>query len=204
VADGVASRARECGRTADLAEQKLTAKGKATRRRIVESAALLIRENGAANTSIDEVLRATSTSKSQLFHYFPAGRTDLLYAVAEHEADYVLASQQPFLGDLTTWRKWQTWRKVVIAHYVELGGRCPLGALTSYLGRTDPMTRVVIGRLYDEWEAHLVIGVQALHAKGPSRAPAPVATARSILAAIQGGVTMLQATDQIDYLECRP
>ena len=50
---------------------------------------------------------ATATSKSQLFHYFPNGREDLLHAVARHEADQVLAAQQPYLADLTSGRKWQ-------------------------------------------------------------------------------------------------
>ncbi len=52
-------------------ERALTAKGTATRARIVEGAAQLIRERGVANVSLDDIRAVTSTSKSQLFHYFP-------------------------------------------------------------------------------------------------------------------------------------
>jgi AcrR family transcriptional regulator len=56
----------------------------------VTGAALLMREHSAAETSLDQVLHVTATSKSQLFHYFPDGRAGLLLAVTEYEAEQVL------------------------------------------------------------------------------------------------------------------
>lgn len=174
----------------------MTIKGAATRKRIVVAAALLIREKGVVEVTLDDVRAATSTSKSQLFHYFPDGRSDLLVAVAEHEAEQVLEVQQPSLGDLTTWESWQKWREVVINHYAELGQRCPLGSLTSELGKSSPEARAVVSNLYEAWEAALLRGVEALvPGDGTS-----VDRARSILVAIQGGVVMLRATGRIDYL----
>ena len=67
----------------DLQVQKLTAKGEATRRRIIEGAAAVIRSNGVAATTLDDIRAHTQTSKSQLFHYFPDGKDQLLLAVAE-------------------------------------------------------------------------------------------------------------------------
>jgi AcrR family transcriptional regulator len=180
----------------------LTAKGAATRQRIIAGAAALIRDRGPAATSLDDVLTATATSKSQLFHYFPDGRPDLLLAVARHEADIVLAVQEPYLSDLTSARMWQAWRQAVIAHYGELGDRCPLGALTAQLGKTSPQARVIVTELYDRWETRLLAGVEAMGRQGdlpPGTSAAE--TARGILAAIQGGVVMLQATGRIAYLE---
>ncbi|WP_240670163.1 TetR/AcrR family transcriptional regulator [Actinoplanes solisilvae] len=173
----------------------LTAKGLATRQRIVDAAARLIQDNGAADTSLDDVRAATATSKSQLFHYFPDGRADLLLAVAEHEAAQVLAAQQPWLDDLTTAVSWEKWRGAVMRHYVELGDRCPLGVLTAELGKTSPETREVVSTLYDTWESALARGTQAM---GIER---PLEVARSILVAIQGGVVMLRATGRVAYLE---
>ncbi len=180
----------------------LTAKGAATRQRIIAGAAALIRENGPGATSLDDVMTATATSKSQLFHYFPNGRHDLLQAVAQHEADRVLAAQEPYLSDLTSARKWHAWRQAVIAHYRELGDRCPLGALTAQLGKTSPEARAIVTELYDRWEACLLAGIEAM-ARQDALPPGVSATqtARSILAAIQGGVVILQATGRIAYLE---
>lgn len=180
---------------------ELTAKGLATRTRIVDSAAELIRNRGAAETTLDDVRSATSTSKSQLFHYFPEGRHDLLTAVAQHEAAQVLATQQPWLDNLGTDDQWIGWRAAVIDHYTEMGSRCPLGALTSQLGKASPQARGVVVRLYDEWESKIASGVRKRQASGLLEAEVDTqALARGILVAIQGGVVMLQATERTTYL----
>jgi AcrR family transcriptional regulator len=111
----------------------LTAKGAATRERIVAGTAELVRERGAENVGLDDVREATATSKSQLFHYFPDGRAALLRAVAGHEADAVIADQQPYLGELDTPASWQAWRDVVVEKYRAQGDACPLSALTQQL-----------------------------------------------------------------------
>ena len=183
-------------------ERVLTARGAATRQRIVEAAAALIRERGVADTGLDDIGAATATSKSQMFHYFPGGKTDLLQAVAVHEADQVIADQQPYLGDLTTWRKWQAWRRLVIQKYDAQRDRCPLTALTTHMGKATPVTREIISSLYDTWSRYLTAGVQALKDSGEIDVSTDVdATATAVLAAIQGGVVMMQATDRISYLE---
>lgn len=180
----------------------LTPKGAATRQRIVEGAAALIREQGVVNVGLDDIREATSTSKSQLFHYFPDGKADLLHAVAEYEADQVLADQQPMLGDLTTWRKWQAWRRRVVEKYDAQRQECPLSALTAQLGLADPGTRAIITNLYDRWHAYLAAGVQALKDTGEIDAGINVDhAATSIVAAVSGGATLLLATNRIDYLE---
>jgi len=180
----------------------MTARGAATKRRLVEGAALLIREQGATETNLDQVLQATSTSKSQLFHYFPDGRAGLLVAVTSYEAEQVMEAQRPHIDDLSTLESWRAWRDAVILHYVRLGQRCPMGSLTSELGSSSPEARLVVSELYDRWEGALIAGVQALITNNAARSDQPVRdTARSILTAIQGGVVMLRATGRVAYLE---
>jgi len=48
----------------------LTARGAATRSRIVEAAADLTYAHGVDRRSLDEVIAASGVSKSQLYHYF--------------------------------------------------------------------------------------------------------------------------------------
>jgi AcrR family transcriptional regulator len=183
-------------------ERVLTARGAATRGRIVEAAAALIRDNGVAGTSLDDIGAATATSRSQLFHYFPDGKVDLVRAVAVHEADEVIADQQPYLGELTSRGKWQEWERRVIAKYDAQRDRCPLTALTTHMGKATTDTREIITALYDTWQGHLAVGVQALVDAGEIDPETDdEATATSILAAIQGGVLMMQTTDRMSYLE---
>jgi AcrR family transcriptional regulator len=183
-------------------ERTLTAKGAATRQRIVEGAAGVIRDHGVASVGLDDVRAVTSTSKSQLFHYFPDGKSDLLLAVAKYEAEQVLAEQQPMLSDLTSWDKWQAWRSRVIEIYDRQRQHCPLTALTAQLGLDDPATRAIITDMYDRWQAYLVTGVQ--HLKDHGEVDARVDTgqaATAILSAVTGGANMLLATDRLSYLE---
>jgi len=183
-------------------ERVLTARGAATRQRIVEAAAALIRERGVAETGLDDIGTATATSKSQMFHYFPGGKGDLLLAVAAHEAEQVIADQQPYLGDLTSWRKWQAWRRRIIEKYDAQRDRCPMTALTTHMGKATPATRQIVSALYDTWTQHLAAGIQALKDSGEIDPDTDVnATATAVLAAIQGGVLMMQATNRISYLE---
>jgi TetR/AcrR family transcriptional repressor of nem operon len=50
--------------------RRLTARGALTRDRIVRAAAGLMYANGVAGTTTDQVIEASGTSKSQLYHYF--------------------------------------------------------------------------------------------------------------------------------------
>ncbi|HEY2519938.1 MAG TPA: TetR/AcrR family transcriptional regulator [Streptosporangiaceae bacterium] len=183
-------------------ERVLTPKGTATRQRIVAGAAALVRDRGPANVSLDDIRVTTATSKSQLFHYFPDGKSDLLLAVARYEAEQVLDDQQPMLGDLTSWAAWLRWRDRVIEKYRAQGPGCPLSALTSQLGLADPATRTVVTELYARWQAYLADGVRALIAAGeidPGTDVDDAATA--ILTTVAGGATLLMATGEIGYLE---
>ena len=58
-----------------------TARGRATRERILQAATDLISERGVAGTSLDDVRELARASKSQLYLYFP-DRDALLREVA--------------------------------------------------------------------------------------------------------------------------
>ena len=182
--------------------QTLTPKGHATQRRIVEGAAAEIRENGVAATTLDDVRRRTATSKSQLFHYFPDGKEQLLLAVARHEADRVLADQQPHLGRLTSWRAWQSWRDAVVERYRQQGQHCPLSVLVSQIGRNTPGAQAVTTALLSQWQSDIATGIRQMQERGKiaARVDADRAAA-ALLAGIQGGVLIMLSTGQLTHLE---
>jgi AcrR family transcriptional regulator len=178
----------------------LTPKGLATRQRIVESAAAELREFGVTAT-LDDIRARARASKSQLFHYFPDGREQLLLAVARYEADRVLADQQPQLGDLSSWPAWLAWRDTVIARYREQGQQCPLTSLVTQLGRMTPGAQAVIAELMAQWQAQIAAGIARLQAGGQVAADLDASrTAAAILAGIQGGVVMFMATGDLTPL----
>ncbi len=185
----------------DLQVQKFTAKGQATRQRIIDGAAAEIRVNGAVATTLDDVMAATRTSKSQLFHYFPGGKDQLLLAVAEQESARVLSDQQPHLSQLTSWAAWQRWRDVVVERYRKQGQQCPLATVMSEIGRT-PGALAVTAALIEQWRADIETGVRAMQRQEKIAATVdPSRAAAALLAGIQGGVSVMLNTGDLGYLE---
>ncbi|WP_432050367.1 TetR/AcrR family transcriptional regulator [Verrucosispora sp. NA02020] len=180
----------------------LTRKGEQTRARIVAGAAAEVRERGVDEVRLDDVMGRTGTSKGQIFHYFPDGREELLLAVAQHEADQVLADQEPALSDLTTWPAWQEWRDLVVARYRAQGMSCPLSTLLGPTGRRGPGSQAVVAGLMTRWQARITAGVRQMQATGQIAAGLDADRVGSaLLASIQGGVLLMLSTGRIDHLE---
>src|SRR6266851_8268465 len=88
--------------------RRLTARGAATRARIVAAAASLVYERGFAGTSLDDVMAATGTSKSQLYHYF-ADKDALICEVIQAQLGRIIAAQEAGLHEVSSWEGLQRW-----------------------------------------------------------------------------------------------
>src|SRR6516162_4865059 len=91
----------------------LTARGAATRARIVEAAADLIYAHGVEQTSLDEVMAASGVSKSQLYHYF-ADKHALVLEVIARQTERVLDAQRPHLEALDSLPALKAWRDTIV------------------------------------------------------------------------------------------
>jgi TetR/AcrR family transcriptional repressor of nem operon len=172
-----------------------TAKGRGTRARIVAVAAGLVRERGAAETSIDQVIAQAAVSKSQLYHYFQ-DKADLLRAVVAHQADMVLATQEPQLQALDSWGAIRAWFDRLVTLQVERQGcgGCPIGSLVPQLAETNEPARAELAVSFDRWEGYLREGLTAMRARAELRADADIeALVTATMAAIQGGLVLTQA-----------
>ncbi|HEX6342550.1 TetR/AcrR family transcriptional regulator [Umezawaea sp.] len=180
----------------------LTAKGAATRARIVEGAAELFRTGNVVTTTLDDVRLRTGTSKSQLFHYFPDGKEQLLLAVAELEAERAVEDGTFCLSHLTTWAAWHEWRATVVDRYRSERDGCALSALYLQLGHGTPAAKAVLRLLLGRWGDQLAAGMRAMQASGELSPSFEVdRAAPALLSALQGGVTILMATGDSSHLE---
>jgi len=177
-----------------MEERKITARGLATRQRIIEATGEQILAAGIGGTTLDTVRAATLTSKSQLFHYFPGGKTELVREVATWEGQQLLAAQEPFIHDLSTWESWNQWRAALVEYYLGLGRwACPIGSLATQAAMTDPDLEAFLGASMAEWRDLLAGGVAKMQAAGRiDREADPQRVAVVILAAIQGGLVLSQ------------
>jgi len=177
-----------------MADAKITERGRATRQRIIEATGQQILAAGIGGTTLDTVRAATLTSKSQLFHYFPGGKAELVREVAAWEAQQLFDAQEPYLHDLSTWASWAAWRAALVDYYLGLGRwACPIGSLATQAAMTDPALAALIGASMATWRDSLAAGVDKMRAGGLIEPSVDAQrTAVVILAAIQGGLVLSQ------------
>jgi TetR/AcrR family transcriptional regulator, transcriptional repressor for nem operon len=171
---------------------RLTAKGQATRDRIVAAAAAEMFQRGVARTSLDDVKAAADVSSSQLYHYF-ADKRALVLAVIAHQTDAILAGQQPLLSQLDSIDALRAWRDLLVEIQQELNcqGGCPIATIGAELAETDPQARARVADGLARWEAGIRDGLRAMHARGELHGD-PDHLALATLAALQGGLLLTQ------------
>lgn len=177
------------GGTATRDVSQLTAKGRATRERIVTVASDLMLKRGVTGTTIEDVRLSAQVSASQMYHYF-GNKQALVAAVIDHQTDSVLTTQyEGGLDDLDSVAALRRWRDHVVAsiRVSNFVGGCPLGSLASDLAETGPAARAMLARSFDRWEALLRKGLTAMRDRGQLPAGAdPDRYAVALLAAVQG------------------
>jgi AcrR family transcriptional regulator len=172
--------------------------GGRTRTRIVEAAADRVLAHGVGGTNLDDVRADTKTSKSQLFHYFPGGKADLVRAIVACEGDRVLAAQRPAIDALDSWDAWSEWRDLDVAHYTRVDGvsGCPIGSLACAAAADDPQLREHLPPISPRgaiaWPGSRPCASAARSIRMPIRA-----LATSLLAVIQGGLVLAQASGEL-------
>jgi TetR/AcrR family transcriptional regulator, transcriptional repressor for nem operon len=177
-----------------MAEAPRTARGRATRERIVAAAAALIRERGVAETSLDDVIDRAGASKSQLYLYFD-DRAALLREVVAQNADLVLAAQELHLRSLESWKAIRVWLDSLVQLQADGGARggCAIGSLVGQLAETDEQARQLLADGFARWEAPLRRGLYSMQKRGKlDRSADPDRLATATLAAIQGGLVLTQ------------
>ena len=172
----------------------LTERGRQTRQRIIEATGQQILAAGIGGTTLDGVRAATLTSKSQLFHYFPGGKSELVREVAAWEGAQLLAAQLPWLDDLSTWESWHAWRDALVDYYLGLGRwACPIGSLAWEAAASDPGLAAFVGQSMSRWRGMLAAGIRRMQQGGNVSAEVdPDRMAAAILAAVQGGLMLSQ------------
>jgi len=179
--------------------RRLTARGAATRKRIVAAAADLAWRRGVGETSLDDVMEASGTSKSQLYHYF-ADKDELLREAAALQAARVLGVHGPLLEAFDSLEAMRRWRDAVLA----LSGRsgCPLGALAYQLPQSAKRARTAVEDGFETWRRQIEGGLRKMRDRGelaPEADPGDVALA--VLSAVQGGLLLARSAKSNRPLE---
>jgi TetR/AcrR family transcriptional repressor of nem operon len=160
-----------------------------TKAAIVKAAAELFHLHGVSATSVDDVLRASGTGKSQFYYYFDS-KEALVHEVLAFQFERYIAAQQPFIDNLGSWKGINQWLDAIAERYEASGllGGCPIGSLAAEMNDRDEALRQKLAESFDRWEAYLVEGLESLRQRKLLSPRANVAElAESVMAAIQGG-----------------
>ncbi|MFI5610352.1 TetR/AcrR family transcriptional regulator [Amycolatopsis sp. NPDC051903] len=182
---------------------RLTARGLATRERIVRAAAELMFEHGVAGTSTPDVRDAAGVSSSQIYHYF-ADKSALTRAVIEFQTERIVGGQTELLSRLDSFEALRAWRDalVQIQHDLQCRGGCPLGTLTGELAEHDAIARGALAESFTRWGDAIRDGLQHMIDTGVLRADTdPRRLSLATLAALQGGLVLAQAQRSTEALE---
>ena len=182
--------------------RSLTARGAATRARIVEAAADLIYAHGVERTSLDDVMAASGVSKSQLYHYF-ADKDALVLEVIARQTERVLDAQRPHLEALDSLPALKAWRNVILRlNKAAQGKGCPLGSLASELANDSEPARKRLAESFSMWRDRIENGLAKMRERGELSASAdPHDLALALLSAVEGGLLLAKTTHSSRPLE---
>jgi AcrR family transcriptional regulator len=180
--------------TADLPNaQPLTAKGRATRERIVRAAAEVILAEGVSGLNLKKVREAGSVSGSQLTHYF-VDKQALIRAVISRQIEVVLDfHRQPKLGRLSSFDDFEEWIAANLRYLRRIGydGTPTYHALAGQLAKSDEATRKTLAAGYWQWIELIEESIQRMKDRGVIVTKAePKQLAVVIVASHQGAANM--------------
>jgi TetR/AcrR family transcriptional regulator, transcriptional repressor for nem operon len=185
------------------AGRRLTARGAATRERIVSAAADLMHVKGVNATTLDDVRAASNASKSQLYAHFP-NKEALVRAVVEARAAQVLEREHGHLQRLKSFQGLVRWRNALVQRNALQHGAygCALGSMASELSDQDDQARTTLAKAFTEWENLLSAGLRRMQDTGVLKQDAdPEKLATGLMAALQGGYLLAEASHDIAPME---
>ncbi|RLP77925.1 TetR/AcrR family transcriptional regulator [Mycetocola tolaasinivorans] len=178
-----------------------TAKGRATRDRIIDAAAELILTHGVQGTTNPEVRAAAAVSGSQLSLYFP-DKESLVRAVLNRRGDQVIdVTQRSAEGALDSIAALRSWAAFYAARPDSWRGGCRFGSLASDVLKSDLDLTPDVTAGFARWRTLFRDGLAAMQERGELRPDAhPDSLATILLAAFQGGMLLAQAEGSITPL----
>jgi AcrR family transcriptional regulator len=171
---------------------------KAPRERMVESAALLMREHGVEGASFSRVLRRSGAPRGSIYHHFPGGKAQLIEEATRHGGDFIAAGlvaalqeDDPIAGLDAIATFWRT-----LLERSQFAEGCPIVA-AGLEGDRTPEARAAAGEVFKRWQSILT---EALMRRDMAEDRAR-SVAALCFAATEGGAVMARAQRSLEPLE---
>jgi len=124
-------------------------------------------------------------------------------SVLDERAQALLAEQRRELAAVTTVAGLDKWRDNLVAANRQRGGAfgCELGTMVSQLADCDEHARIQLAGYFTEWRNLAAATLRRLQTGGQLRRDAdPDELATGLIAALQGGYVLAQASRNVDHM----
>jgi AcrR family transcriptional regulator len=175
-----------------VAGEPTTARGRASRERIIARVAEVIARHGVRGVSLERVLAAAGASKSQLHHYF-GGRDQLMAAAVAFRCEQVVAGLTQAFTAVASMEELDRTLAGFVAQYEQSPTGCPIGSLASEIAEHNDGARAAVEDAFAAWEGLFAAAFERMQACGELRADASPATlATALLTSLEGGMLLSQ------------
>jgi AcrR family transcriptional regulator len=181
---------------------RLTARGKATRARILRAAVDLMMIKGVAATTLDDVRAASGTSKSQLYRHY-VDKDALVQDVIEYQAEHLLTTQGEQLRRLNSVSGLERWRDAIIQQntIVNRVYGCQLGSLACELSDQNERARSALAGHFGTWLRLIADGLWRMRDAGKLHCDVdPDRLAIGLMGALEGGYLLAQTEQDIKFM----
>jgi TetR/AcrR family transcriptional regulator, transcriptional repressor for nem operon len=184
------------------AANAITARSAATRVRILAETGGVIVRRGVEATAIDGIRQASEAGESHFYQHF-SDKEDLVRSTLDDQAQALLSDQRQQLAEVTSLAGLDTWRDNLVAANRQRGGPfgCVLATMVAQLGDRDEQTRIQLAGYFAEWRRVAATTLLRLQTGGQLRCDAdPDDLATGLIAALQGGYVLAQASRNVDHM----
>ena len=158
-----------------------------------------MRVRGVGGTTLDDVVSASTVSKSQLYRHFE-DKPALVRAVIEFVGERTIAGERERLEKVRTFAGLRRWRDALVEHDALHEGRygCPLGSLANEVSDQDPIARRKLHDLFLAWQELFEDLLRRFQQDSVIPRDADVAQlATGFVAAVQGGYLLAQTARDV-------
>lgn len=158
--------------------------------------------SSCAATAIDGTRLASQTKEAPFYQHL-SDKEDLVRFDLDDQARALLADQRKQLAAVTTIAGLETWRDNLVADNRPRGhaGDCVLAIMVSRLADRDDENRVPVAGYFAEWHRLIAATLRRMQTGGRIRRDAaPDELATGLLAALQGGCVLAQASRDVEHM----
>jgi AcrR family transcriptional regulator len=173
-----------------------------TRARILAKDGELIMRRGVDAATVDGICHPGQTRKPQ-FHQHFSDKEDLVCSSLDDQAQALLSDQRQQLADVTTVAGLDAWRDSLVAANRQRGGAlgCVLATMVSQLTDRDEHIRIQVAGYFAEWRRLVATTLWRMQTSGQLRRDAACdELATGLIAALQGGYVLAQASRNVDHM----